>query len=130
MIQARFYPIPQVGGPGPADQQTGRSQKPRQGSGEFGEILRTEVGRSQDLRFSAHARKRLEDRNIRITPEESARLQSAVDRVEQKGARDSLVMFNDYALIVSVRNRTVVTALDHAQMREKVITNIDSTVLA
>jgi flagellar operon protein len=49
--------------------------------------------------------------------------------VAQKGGRESLVMMGDSALVVSVKNRTVVTALDKAQMRGNVFTNIDSAVI-
>lgn len=34
------------------------------------------------------------------------------------------------ALVVSVRNRTVVTAVDRQHMHEQVFTNIDSAVIA
>ena len=35
----------------------------------------------------------------------------------------------DVALVVSVKNRTVITAVDRAQMKENVFTNIDSAVI-
>jgi flagellar operon protein len=53
-----------------------------------------------------------------------------VDRAEEKGARDSLVLLRDMAFIVSVSNRTVVTAMDGERLKENVFTNIDSAVIA
>ena len=38
-------------------------------------------------------------------------------------------MMGDSALVVSVKNRTVVTALDKTQMKGNVFTNIDSAVI-
>jgi flagellar operon protein len=57
-------------------------------------------------------------------------LQRAVSRAEEKGAKDSLVLLRDLAFIVSVKNRTVVTAVDGEHIKENVFTNIDSAVIA
>jgi uncharacterized protein DUF3766 len=40
------------------------------------------------------------------------------------------VMVDNNAFVVSVRNRAVITAIDQAQMRDHVFTNIDSAVVA
>ena len=58
------------------------------------------------------------------------RLETAVDRAQAKGSRDSLILLDDLALVVSVTNRTVVTAVNEASQRERVFTNIDSVVIA
>jgi flagellar operon protein len=81
------------------------------------------------LRWSAHAVQRLSQRQIAVTPEVQARLEGAVDRLAAKGARESLVMVDRMAFVVSVSNRTVITAVDQAGMRDQVFTNIDSAVL-
>jgi len=39
-------------------------------------------------------------------------------------------MLDKLALVVSVRNKTVITAMDEARMKEGVFTNIDSVVIA
>ena len=39
-------------------------------------------------------------------------------------------MVDDNAFVVAVPNRTVITALDKAQMRSQVFTNIDTAVIA
>jgi flagellar operon protein len=57
-------------------------------------------------------------------------LQHAITRAEEKGANDSLVMLRDMAFIVSVKNRTVVTAMHGENMKTNVFTNIDSAVIA
>ena len=57
-------------------------------------------------------------------------LKSAVDKAAQKGARESLILMNnDLALVVSVTNRTVITAMDGSSIRDNVFTNIDSAVI-
>ncbi len=82
------------------------------------------------IRWSSHARARLLQRGIEFTPEQHSRLESAVDKATEKGAKDSLVLLDDTALVVSAQNRTVITALGMHQAKENVFTNIDSAVIA
>jgi flagellar operon protein len=56
-------------------------------------------------------------------------LENAVDKAASKGARESLVLLNDLAVLVSVRNRTVITAMERENMKEGVFTQIDSAVI-
>lgn len=98
-------------------------------AGSFGQILAREISKSEPLKFSAHAEKRLETRKIPLTEADMARLQTAVDKAAAKGAQESLILMNDLALVVSIKNRTVITAIDGASLKENVFTNIDSAVI-
>jgi len=82
------------------------------------------------LNFSRHASKRLEMRGIQFTPDGLNRIEAAVDKVAEKGGRNSLVIAGALSLVVSIANRTVVTVMNSDQMDENVITNIDSAVFA
>lgn len=92
--------------------------------------LKEAAPQGEPLRWSAHARDRLVQRGIQVTPEVADRLQDAVGRVAAKGAREALVMVDDTAFVVSVKNRVVITAVDREGMKNQVFTNIDSAVLA
>ena len=81
------------------------------------------------LTFSRHAQERLQARKIQLNDVDLASLQNAVNRADEKGAKDSLVLMRDMAFIVSVKNRTVVTAMDSEHLKENVFTNIDSAVI-
>src|SRR3989338_11277028 len=83
----------------------------------------------QEIQFSKHAEKRLQSRKLILTDSDRALLTNAMWTLERKGARDSLVLMGELALIVHVPSRTVVTALSKDQMKEQVFTNIDSTLL-
>jgi flagellar operon protein len=83
----------------------------------------------QLVKFSSHAELRLAQRGIQLQPEQVMKLGGAIDKAAAKGAKDSLVLFQDMAFIVNVKNRTVVTAMDGASMKEHVFTQIDSTVV-
>ena len=81
------------------------------------------------MQFSAHAQGRLDVRQISLTSNDIDKIESAIDRASQKGATDSLLLMDDLAMIVSVKNRTVVTVVDSGRMKDNVFTNIDSAVI-
>lgn len=83
---------------------------------------------AQSLRFSQHAEQRLAQRGIKLAPEQLQRIASAVDQASAKGAKDSLVLCQDVAMIVNVPSRTVITAMDGQSMQQHIFTNIDSAV--
>lgn len=95
----------------------------------FAEILK-QAGSAQPLHFSRHALERVQRRGIELDPTTLARLNEGVGRAAGKGSRDSVVLVDGTAFVVSVANRTVLTAVDQQHMREHVFTNIDSAVLA
>jgi len=84
---------------------------------------------SDRLKVSGHAQTRLASRNIELGKAEWDRVMGGVDKAEAKGAKESLVMLDDVALVVSVKNRTVITAVDKSQLKDNVFTNIDSAII-
>ena len=93
----------------------------------FGDVLAEKLG---ELRFSSHALQRIERRGIGLGDEVVDRLKSGIARAAGKGSRESVVLVDGTAFVVSIRNRTVITAVDEEHMREHVFTNIDSAVIA
>ncbi len=82
------------------------------------------------LRFSAHAQTRLKSREIQLAPAQMNRIGDAVNRAASKGAKESLVLVDDLAMVVSISNRTVITVMDKENLKQNVFTNIDSAVIA
>jgi flagellar operon protein len=95
----------------------------------FDQVLDAQL-QGDSIRFSKHAASRMESRGIRFNTEEITRLQTAVDLANARGARDSLVLLGGTALVVSVKNSTVVTVMDKENLKGNVFTNIDSAVIA
>ncbi len=127
MIDQIFIPNPVQ--PGRIDRPL--PQKPAAGQtadSQFARVLDQKLP-TQEIRFSQHAQDRLRARNITFSAADLASLEGAVNSVAQKGGKDSLVMMGDSALVVSIKNRTVVTAMDRTQMKGNVFTNIDSAVV-
>ena len=96
---------------------------PTTGGPDFSGILQDQ------LKISGHAQTRLQSRNIELNPEEWQRVLNGVNKAAAKGAKESLVMVDDKALVVSIKNRTVITAVDKAGLKDNVFTNIDSAVV-
>ncbi len=98
----------------------------------FEEILKQkqDVTENSELKFSKHASMRLEDRHISLSQEQSERLETGVLKASEKGMNESLVIVDSLAFIVSVPNKTVVTAVDQTESDGNIFTNIDGAVIA
>ena len=94
----------------------------------FAEVLKEKIS-APDVKFSAHAVSRLIDRGISLSKAEIDRLRAGVGRAAEKGANESLVLLEDMAFVVSIKNRTVITAMAGSSIKNNVFTNIDSAVI-
>lgn len=92
----------------------------------FAEVLRQ---KADGLKFSKHAGERLATRNIKLTDSQIGRLEEGARKAEEKGISESLMIMDDMAFIVNVKNHTVITAMDQTENKENVFTNIDGAVI-
>jgi flagellar operon protein len=82
-----------------------------------------------ELKISKHASDRLAERNIHISDAEWAHVTEKVNEAKMKGIKESLVLMNQAALIVSAKNSTVITAMDRMEAKDQLFTNIDGTIV-
>ncbi|WP_232697037.1 TIGR02530 family flagellar biosynthesis protein [Brevibacillus daliensis] len=96
----------------------------------FAESLQQATNKQKvsSLSFSQHALQRLQESNITLMPDEITRLENGVQKARQKGARETLVLMDQVAYVVSVPNQKVITAVEQGRMKDSVFTNIDSAV--
>jgi len=85
--------------------------------------------KDEKLKFSTHAQKRITTRNLKVDENEIANLEKGVGKLRKKGGKDSVVLLNEKAYVVSVQNNTVVTIIDNENLNENVFTNIDSMII-
>jgi flagellar operon protein len=95
----------------------------------FDDILKSQLNQPTGITFSAHAQRRIASRDIEFGAEETSRLEQAVEKAANKGSRESLILMDDLALVVSIKNKVVITAVDANNRKDNVFTNIDSVVL-
>jgi flagellar operon protein len=96
--------------------------------GAFKDVLASQLT-GGTVSFSKHAEQRLHSRGIAVTQDMKARLSAAIDKAGAKGSRETLVLSDTTAFVVAVKNRTVVTVFDKDNLREGVVTSIDSAVI-
>ncbi|NLM46505.1 MAG: flagellar protein [Firmicutes bacterium] len=97
---------------------------------DFARVLADKLAASgESVRFSAHASKRLQERSIALGEGDLKRLGAAMQQAAQKGARSSLLLYNNLALIANVGSKTIITAMSGDDLKEHVFTNIDSAVI-
>jgi len=80
----------------------------------------------ESVKVSAHAGRRMEERQISLSDEDMDKINKAMDALEEKGARESLLLYKDSAFIASISNRTIITAMKSGEI--DTVTNIDSAV--
>ncbi len=120
----------------PGQQKVDSSNKIQDGQhGEFKGLLDGQLQKQVDqknkehgVRLSIHAAKRLQERNLQMDGKEYFKIKDAIGKLKSKGGQDSLIITNQAAYIVDVKNNTIVTAMDRESMRENVFTKIDSTL--
>lgn len=103
-----------------------------QGGASFQDIFNQRVAYQEagekQVKFSKHANERLESRNINLSMEQMTRLNDGISKARDKSINESLVMMDDLAFIVNIKNNIVVTALE-SKDEGNVFTNIDGAVI-
>lgn len=107
-------------------QATGKLQKEDRS---FQDILQAKAAGQYTVAFSKHASERLDSRKIQLTDTQVQRLNQGVEQARGKNINESLVMLDNLAFIVNVKNNTVITALDRSNESGHVFTNIDGAVI-
>lgn len=94
---------------------------------DFQRILQESISKNDNVKISAHAEQRMLERDIKLQEADMKLIKQAMNNLEQKGARESLMLYKDMAFIASVNNRTIITALQYKEM--DIVTNIDSAIV-
>ncbi|WLV25766.1 TIGR02530 family flagellar biosynthesis protein [Aciduricibacillus chroicocephali] len=99
--------------------------KKNQVVGKFAEIL----SNAEKPKISKHAELRMKERNIRFDEKKWDEIASKMKEAKAKGVTDSLVLTDNAALIASVKNHTIITAMDRSEADSQVFTNINGTIV-
>jgi flagellar operon protein len=126
-IEGVMVPFMPIGGLQELKKKSGISAIADENKTSFNEIFKEELNK---LKFSAHAQSRMTSREINLTGDDLQRLSHAVDKAQQKGSSETLVMLDEKAFIINIPNKTVITVVDKNKMESNVITDIDSAVMA
>jgi flagellar operon protein len=93
----------------------------------FNDILKEKINKCDGFTISKHAAERME--GIDMNPVDMNKINDAINKAKDKGSKNCLIVYKDMAMVTSIDNRTVITAVDGSRAKDNVFTNIDSVIL-
>ncbi|MGD9677120.1 MAG: TIGR02530 family flagellar biosynthesis protein [Vulcanibacillus sp.] len=84
---------------------------------------------NNQIKFSNHAKQRLDLRGIELDSDIMSQLNQAVEKAEAKGSKDSLILVKDIAFVINIPNKVVITTIDDKSIKDHIFTNIDSAII-
>ncbi|MDU5109248.1 MAG: TIGR02530 family flagellar biosynthesis protein [Clostridium sp.] len=103
------------------------TEKTNDNKASFNDILKSEISKQEEYTLSKHAANRLKE--INFTEDDMKEIGKGFKIAENKGSKNSVMLYKDVALIASIENKTVITAVDRERTKENIFTNIDSVVI-
>lgn len=103
------------------------TEKTNDNKASFKDILKSEISKQEEYTLSKHAANRLKE--INFTEDDMKEIGKGFKIAENKGSKNSVMLYKDVALIASIENKTVITAVDRERTKENIFTNIDSVVI-
>ena len=103
------------------------SEKTNDNKASFKDILKSEISKQEEYTLSKHAANRLKE--INFTEDDMKEIGKGFKIAENKGSKNSVMLYKDVAFIASIENKTVITAVDRERTKENIFTNIDSVVI-
>lgn len=94
---------------------------------EFQSVLNNVVTKKDDITISKHAALRLND--VNFTDEDMTRIKRGFEIAKEKNSKNAVMIYKDTALIASIENKTIITAVNKDRAKDNVFTNIDSVVI-
>lgn len=123
IINGRAYPVGNIGG----FQDNNISKNTQKSENSFQKVLDKKLQDKQGFTVSKHASERLKE--INFSENDMKNIEKGFNLAEAKGSKNTVMLYKDVAIIASVENKTVITAVEKNRAEENVFTNIDSVVI-
>lgn len=105
------------------------NKKINKNNNSFKDLLNNKIDNKESFFISNHAAERLKERNISFNESDMKNINEGINKAEQKGSKETLILYKDTALVTSIKNRTIITAMAKENSKNNVFTNIDSVVI-
>ena len=105
------------------NQSASRSSK----TSSFKDVLNSVVNKEEGFTVSKHAALRLNE--INFTEEDMKAIEKGFEIAKEKNSKNTVMIYKDIALIASIENKTIITAVDKERAKDNIFTNIDSVVI-
>ena len=93
----------------------------------FKDVLDSVKSKDEGFKVSKHAALRLNE--INFTEEDMKQIEKGFKIAEDKNSKNTVMLYKDVALIASVENKTIITAVDKERAKDNIFTNVDSVVI-
>lgn len=123
IVNGRAYPVGDIGG----FQGTNTPKDKKVAGSSFKDILNEKIEGQKGFTLSKHAADRLKE--VNFTESDMKNIEKGFKLAEDKGSKNSVMLYKDVALIASIENKTVITAVEKNRAVDNVFTNVDSVVL-
>lgn len=124
IVNGRAYP---VGNIGELQSSNNTTNKKSSTSNNFKDVLNQTIKETKSYTISKHAAERLKD--IDFNEGDIKNIEKGFALAEEKGSKNSVMLYKDVAIIASIENRTVITAVQKDRAQDNVFTNVDSVVI-
>ncbi|AWK50948.1 flagellar biosynthesis protein [Clostridium beijerinckii] len=93
----------------------------------FKDVLDSVKSKDEGFTVSKHAALRLNE--INFTEEDMKQIEKGFKIAKDKNSKNTVMLYKDTAIIASVENKTIITAVDKERAKNNIFTNIDSVVI-
>ena len=93
----------------------------------FKDVLNSVINKEESFTISKHAALRLNE--INFTEEDMKAVEKGFEIARQKNSKNAVMIYKDTALIASIENKTIITAVNKDRAKDNIFTNIDSVVI-
>lgn len=93
----------------------------------FSQVLNNALEQDRGYKVSKHAEDRL--KNVNFSEADMKNIGKGFEMAKEKGSKNSVLLYKNVALVTSIENKTIITAVDESRAEENVFTNIDSVVI-
>lgn len=93
----------------------------------FQKVLENVKNKDDGFTVSKHAALRMKE--INFTQDDMKQIEKGFDIAKDKNSKNAVMLYKDVALIASIENKTIITAVEKDRAKDNVFTNIDSVVI-
>lgn len=127
IINGQAYSVGNIGQFANSQKAIGDSANSKQKKAKFQDVLDGVKSKDQSFTVSKHAASRLNE--INFTKEDMEQIQKGFKIAQDKNSKNTVMLYKDIALIASVENKTLITAVEKDRAKDNIFTNVDSVVI-
>ncbi|EKQ51084.1 MULTISPECIES: TIGR02530 family flagellar biosynthesis protein [unclassified Clostridium] len=126
IINGQAYPVGNIGQLTTAQTKTNKEVSSKDKT-RFQDVLDIAKNSDDGFTVSKHAALRL--REINFTEDDMKQIEKGFEIAKDKNSKNTVMLYKDIALIASVENKTLITAVEKERAKDNIFTNVDSVVI-